>query len=563
MKNIFNISKHLNPSLKFRYFILIIMQIVVGIIELISITSIIPLIDILFGENEILQIFNTKINLNIEPEKFLILISVIFFLRFLIFIFYYYHQSKFSYDIQKYFSLKLFKHYINKNYLFHLGNNSSYFLRNIFKETNELTQIFIFLITLFSEIIISLFIVFFIIFYLGLKFLIILLIFTPFFFVYVKIINLKIQKLGEERIKYDGERIKIIQETFKNIKNIKLFFKEKFLTKTYSKFNTIASDVSGLALFFKLIPKTVIEFFAVIFLFVFIYMNLEKSNAEIFSTLAVLAIGFFKILPSFGKIISTINSIKFGEATLYATNEVLNSIDKSSEEYVENKKSISEKNEFYSLVLKNINFKYEKKNIFENTNFEINKYDKIGLIGESGVGKSTFLDILSGLLEADSGSIIFNEKTVEKIPNNFREKIGYISQNSIILDDTLKNNVIFGDENIDEKKFREVLEISGLLKVFKNIDEKISLGEEGSQISGGQKQRINIARVLYKNPEFILMDEPTSALDKENEDEILESIFNIFKDKTILFVTHKKENLKFVNKIYTILDKKIILDSNS
>ena len=89
MKNIFNISKHLNPSLKFRYFLLIIMQIVVGIIELISITSIIPLIDILFGENEILQIFNTKINLNIEPENFLILIGVIFFLRFLIFIFYY------------------------------------------------------------------------------------------------------------------------------------------------------------------------------------------------------------------------------------------------------------------------------------------------------------------------------------------------------------------------------------------------------------------------------------------------------------------------------------------
>jgi ABC-type bacteriocin/lantibiotic exporter with double-glycine peptidase domain len=203
-----------------------------------------------------------------------------------------------------------------------------------------------------------------------------------------------------------------------------------------------------------------------------------------------------------------------------------------------------------------------KKKLFEDLNLEIKIGDTVGIFGESGSGKSSFVNLLIGLLKPEKGKILINNTDIFSNIYFWRKNIGYVPQNIFLIDDTFKKNISldFNIKSENFQKFNECLKQSELEKFINSLPDGINtlVGERGKRISGGQLQRVGIARALYNNPEILIFDESTSALDRETELEILKNIYKFKDKKTMIIITHKKELLKNCDKIYKLENGKFL-----
>ena len=215
---------------------------------------------------------------------------------------------------------------------------------------------------------------------------------------------------------------------------------------------------------------------------------------------------------------------------------------------------------------KNINFKYNdgKKNIFEDFNYKIEKGKSIAILGKSGSGKTTLINIICGFLEPTEGKLLVDEKDI--FNNNIKswqKNIGLISQDNYLLDDTLTNNILFLDQkdSINQKKFDEAIFFSGVSDFVKELKDGINtkIGEKGSILSSGQIQRVALARLLYRDPEILILDEFTNSLDPTNEVFILDKLkqLQIKKNKTFIIISHKLKPLKICDEIIVLNHGKI------
>jgi ABC-type bacteriocin/lantibiotic exporter with double-glycine peptidase domain len=215
-------------------------------------------------------------------------------------------------------------------------------------------------------------------------------------------------------------------------------------------------------------------------------------------------------------------------------------------------KNSHEKN-INTIQLSDINFSFEgKKNLYsENINLEIKKGDHIGITGTSGSGKTTLVNMILGLIRPNLGQILYNNNDIS-ISNisEYYELISYVPQDTMLFNDTIKNNLTFNDENIDFDRLNKVIKLCKLENFIENLPKKIetSVGEKGLKISGGQKQRIGIARALYRSFDLLILDEATSSLNKDYEDDILGEISSLFTDKIIITISHDSNVLKYCNK---------------
>ncbi len=207
------------------------------------------------------------------------------------------------------------------------------------------------------------------------------------------------------------------------------------------------------------------------------------------------------------------------------------------------------------LKIYNLSFGYEgKKCLFKNLNLNIKKGEKIAFIGESGCGKSTLVDLIIGLLKPKEGQILIDEQELNaNNTKNYRQKIGYIPQNIYLFNDSIAKNITFGDA-VDEEKLNRVIKQANLEHFIKNLSQGVQtkVGDGGSNLSGGQKQRIAIARALYLEPEILVLDEATSALDTQSEAKIMDEIYKISKDKTMIIIAHRLSTITQCDKVYRL-----------
>ena len=276
------------------------------------------------------------------------------------------------------------------------------------------------------------------------------------------------------------------------------------------------------------------------------------DSTKIITTLGIFIAATFRMIPSINRMLSSLQNLKYYSSSVEI---IFNEFKDYFKTKYDNKDLISipfSKN----IKIENLTFFYKKQIILNDINLNIQKGDVIGIIGSSGSGKSTFIDLINGLLKPSMGEILVDGIDINKEKNDWKKNIGYVGQDIFLIDDTIKKNIAFGIEEseIDIKMLNEAL-LSSKLNAFIDTLEyglNTKVGDRGIQLSGGQKQRIAIARALYSNPGFLIFDEATASLDEETEREIMKSIYDLKGDKTIIMIAHRLGTLKNCDKIFEI-----------
>lgn len=545
-------------------------SIIITLLELISIGLVIPIITILFDGNIDKYIPKTLVNILFfeadEKKEIMSLVLIYFFLIIVIknsLVLYITHrQFLFVTNFQKKYSDLLFKRYIFLDFLELKKSNSSILISNITNEVSEVANNYLMpCILLLSELIlISSIFIFLIIFDTKLT-LIVSTVMIFVMFLYFLFLNKKLKFWGESRQLNLQLKIKTLQEGFNSIKETKLYRKEKFFLNLFRNFNFNYASINKKYLFFSSVPKNIFEIFSVAIFIIFILLIFSATNSPeiVIQKIAVFSFVAFRILPSFNKITSSLQRIKFGNPALKLVSEefdknYLTTNNSGNNDNIEFDKSIN---------FIDVGFSFDKKKyIFKNFNFSVNKRDIVCIIGKSGSGKSTFLEIIMTLIFPDQGKILLDNKyNIFDYKDVWMSKIGYVPQFVYFTDDTIRKNIAFGirDEDIDENKIIDSVEKSGLSEFVNNLSEGINyrVGEFGTKLSGGERQRLGIARALYNKPNILILDEPTSSLDEESEIKVLNQIKKLKENATILIATHDETVKKISDITLKIYNNKI------
>jgi len=376
----------------------------------------------------------------------------------------------------------------------------------------------------------------------------------------------KLIRYGKEDNIHSSGLIKTILETVNNFKIIKIYNLKKFFLDKLIFHQTNFIKIRINLEIIKIIPKYIIELIVITIITLsslYFLIFLKYETVELISILGLFGVAAIRLLPSLSLIISqyaNLRKVRNSTSLLYKDTIVDNKNPKTNS--LENNHEINLTN-FNHLKINNLSFKYNKSENFviQNLNLEINKGDKIGIIGESGVGKSTLIDIILGLLSPTSGKIFINNYEIDEVKKQWQAKISFIPQDLCLIDDTLIKNIALGkdDSEIEINKIQKSIEKSKLTTL---VDQRVNhlemhIGERGLKISGGQKQRIALARLFYFDKEFVILDEATSALDSETEDELINDIYESLSNKTLIIISHKEKNLAKCNRVIRIEKNKI------
>jgi len=556
-----------------KYFFLIILMNFFGVIlEAIGIGSVLPVI-LAITEVDIYEKYE-KFNFIFElidyPErKILILYSVIFLVsvfltkNFFLIIFTIVN-NKFIYGISKELTNSLFERYLNYNYHEFIKQNIGKLMRNILNEINQFTVgILMPIITLITEITL-----FFVFFYILISYepkgTIIIFIFLSIIFLLIYLpVKKKLKIWGEKRQKNEGFKIDTLNQGLHGFKDIKIFNIEKIFSKKFEEYNSNSIYFTRNQVILQQLPKYFFEIFAILSIsfLLFFFIKNDTEFAKITGTLGLYAASIFRLMPSFNRILGSLQSLRFANTVLKNLYNVFSETEKNNilaKDKVYNSK-IKNFSFNKSVEFKNIEFGYDEKKIFNNLNLRIKKNQFIGLLGDSGSGKSTFVDLLSGLLIPKSGQIILDEKydiLSNEYKKNWQSLISYVPQKVTIFNESIYENITLKhyNENADDMFFDQVIKECNLKQIINEManKEKTIIGAGAVGLSGGQVQRIGIARAIYRQPEILILDEATNALDEGNEKLII-NLLNSMREKiTIIIITHKKSLLKNCDKIIEI-----------
>jgi len=533
------------------------------ILETTGIGLIIPLVQSIASDGmnqqfiEFLKIFN--INPTSKNNLIFILTVIIGFVytfKVLFLTYFAYAEAKLLSDINVSFSNKLYDAYLNKPYSFHLNNNSAKLTRNI----DEITLVVGLVkasILLITEVIVFLGIATFLIVYEPTGSIIIIFFLGFFGYIFFRNVQLKVKELGKTRQIHRASYLKFLREGLRSIRDIKILQRSNEMVKLFTSNNTILNLTELKRKFISALPRLWLEWLVVMSFIVLIIsmIFLNRDLQSIITLLALFAAAAFRILPSLTRIMTSIQNIIFFKPaidTIYKEFGLKSNIENN---FKNNKNKLPLANE---ISLKNINFRYSDKDpiLFKNINFKIKCGTTIGLIGESGAGKTTLINIILGLIRPNSGSIEIDGANIEENIKNWQNQIGYVPQDIYLSDDTIKNNIAFAlpDEKINKQAVDRAVNNSKLKDLIESLSKGIEtkIGEFGDRISGGQRQRIAIARALYTNPKVLILDEFTNSLDLNTEEKIINEVNSLKGEKTIIMIAHRLSTLKHCDCIYKL-----------
>lgn len=481
-----------------------------------------------------------------------------------------YFLTKFSAEIGHELSSILFKHYLKKPYLFHVQNSSSKLINNIYSEVGRIfSGIFNPILQLNAKLILSIALVVNL-FFNSPDVTLIMISVLGFIYVciYLMVKNL-LSKNGKVLTDSNITSYNTLNESLSGIKEIKQmqiedFYHKKFFDSSIKRARAIANNQ-----LISMFPKNILEIFAfgggITFIIHLISGN--KSFEEALPTLSLFAISGYKLMPAIQQVFSSISSAKSNINAFHNIKKDLQQAQATnSVGWEKSDTKIDFKN---NIQLKEITFSYPNNNspVLNDLTFDISKNESIALVGLSGSGKTTTVDVLLGILHQQIGSLyIDGKKITNQNISSFMNIMGYVPQTIFLSDSTLAENIALGEnkEDIDIDRVIKALRMADLYDHVMTLEETIftKVGERGVQLSGGQRQRVGIARVLYRSPEIIIFDEATSALDSLTEHNIMNSIDSLKDNKTILIIAHRLTTIQNCDKVL-IFEKGQIVDSGT
>jgi len=539
---------------------MIIMMLFASLFEFIGVGLIVPFISILTNQDSILLNYLPN---DWEKEKIFIF-GIVFF--FFVYLFKSIYLTLFNYNLNKFvFSTEaslcriLFKKYLNNSYLFHLKNNSASLIRNLTEEIHLFAEAIILQGIIFlTELIITLLLICFLIFINPQATILLIILISSIILLFLLIMKKRINSWGVKRQKFGKLIIRQISESFGSLKEILLYKKQDFFEENIKNYSSNKAKSSILQNFFASVPRVTFEFFAIFSILVVSIFMLNSDNTinETVSFVVIFGIISFRLLPAANRIINFLQLSIYHKTVIdLIYEELFYKVSKIKNKNEKNLKDITFNNK---ITLRNLSFKYESSTnqILKNISFEIEQGQTIGIMGPSGSGKSTLVNLLMGLISPDSGSITSDKVNIFENLDKWQSKIGYVPQDVILVNDTIRNNIAFGvnEDQIDDKKVEKIIQRVYLQSFINDQPNKLDtvIGERGINISGGQKQRIGIARALYRNPEILIMDESTNSLDEITENDLINDMFKIKKDFTLVFISHNKEIFSKFDKVVQI-----------
>jgi ABC-type multidrug transport system fused ATPase/permease subunit len=470
-------------------------------------------------------------------------------------------QTSFSSNFINRISIDLFGKYIKTKYSNFSSSESSIMIRNLTTEVNNVYNYVLSpALSIISEgvILFSLFLVLLMVnFKITLWVLIFIVVIYFLYNFFTKSIVINAGKANQENT---NKLIKIIQESFSGIREIKLFSLENQINNEFSNISTSLNDGIRKSMVYSMLPRLLLDFcfyfgFSVALIIAFINNNVSI----VFPILASFAAAGVRILPGISKLFTSYTMLQFGWSTLLVVQGELENIH-SLEDF-----SITKPLKFplNKMEFKKVYFKYNPngKYVFSNLNLSIDFHKTLAIVGESGSGKSTLMHLILGLLTPSNGEIEVDGNISNLNNLAWRKCVGYLPQSVFIIDDSILNNIVLSNSNelVNYELLNDCINRAQLNQLISKKDGGLNfkVGENGSMLSGGEIQRIGIARLLYSQKQVLVFDEPTSALDSKTESEILETIMSLKSFCSIIIVSHNRKVTDFVDYTIEIVNGKI------
>ena len=561
------ISLHISNKRKKSVIAVLFLSILSSLAESISIAMLIPFISFFVNPESfivndffksIFQFFNTsdqKDFLSIITFSFIFIVLLASFIK----LRYIKSSNKLTQNITSDFRIKIFKFLINQDYSYHYKEGSNKIMSNLSQKTGLFEAIIFSSINIINGTLITLAITTILIinepFYTPL----IMILIISFFFIIFKIRSATVLKQGQSINQNQNFIINTFQNTVGYLPEIIIYNLRNFFLKSFSNSSKDIARSGARILTISMSPRIFLETFFIILVVLVIYLSdfSERSIEVNISYLAILAFGTQKSLPLINSVYNL--SIRFKSA-LPSVSDFLNIIN-------DGKKNIVEEQEYNLLKfnnrirIENLTFRYDKDlpNIISKFSLNIEKGEKVAIKGGTGSGKSTLINIISGILSPSEGSISIDETLIGKENlKNWQKNIAIVPQTIFLNDSTILENIAIALDinSIDLKKVKNASKVAKIDTFIESLPNKYyqKVGERGVRLSGGQRQRIGIARAIYRDTEVIILDEPTNALDTETEKLVMDSISKLDKNITLIMISHSDTSLEFFDKIID-LDK--------
>jgi ABC-type multidrug transport system fused ATPase/permease subunit len=530
----------------------------ISLIETVGISIIMPFITIasdfsVIESNYYYKAIYTLFSFD-NPIDFVIVFGVflVFFYIFRSFVnlLYYYALNKFSQGRYHLLAFRLFQNYLGFSYKDFVTQNSSYLTKTIVNEAQNLTTLIKAILFLLSEIFIVVFI-YAMLLWVNYKITLVLtfvLVLNALFL--TKTVSKRIKKEGAKRADFQKAFYEIIASSFGNFKIIKLFSSDDRIMAKFGEASYGFSQANAVAETLGQFPRLFLEAIGFGLIAVIITYMVWKYQTDIQAVIPIISmfvLALFRLLPSVNRIMSSYNNILFYIKSL---DIVHNDLMYDSEVLGNGTVTFNR-----TIALNRVAFAYDEKGLFGGLSLQIKKGEKVAFIGESGAGKSTLVDLIMGLYRPTSGVLTVDDQLIDDATvKAWRMKIGYIPQSVYLFDGTAAENVVFGRAYNHDKLIAVLKQahIYDFLQTKQGVKTKV--GEGGLMLSGGQKQRIAIARALYGEPEVLVLDEATSALDDETEAKIMDEIYDVSRDKTLLVIAHRLSTIKRCETVYRMED---------
>ncbi len=474
-------------------------------------------------------------------------------------------QFKFVYSNQFATSRRMMINFMQRPYEYYLNADTSVIQRSITSDVNNMYGLILNLLQLVSEMIVFVFLT---VYCLTMD---VVMTGTVAALLIVVLVIIKwilkpiMRKAGEENQDFYSGLYKWIDQSVMGIKEIKVANKESYFINEYCKCGAGYVNAVQRYNLYNATPRLLIETVAIAGMI--LYMMLRIANGtpvtEIMPQLTTLAVAAMRLIPSANRINNYLTSIAYFEpffmgVTDNLQEEIRDESVNYDEEAYRKKKDVEKLPVKKEILLKGITYKYPNSDvlIFDRATMQIPVGKSVGIVGTSGAGKTTAVDIMLGLLRLQSGEILADGVEVREHYESWLKNIGYIPQTIFMIDSTIRKNVAFGcaDEDIDDEKVWMALKEAQLDEFVRGLPEGLDtgIGERGIRLSGGQRQRIGIARALFEDPEVLVLDEATSALDNDTEAAIMESINHLHGRKTLIIIAHRLQTIEKCDIVYRV-----------